>query len=300
MERRDFVKKAGLGALAASALIATGCTKTGDSAAPAQGGAAAAAQSGSSKLQEVLNRGKLLVGTGSTNPPWHFEDEQGNLQGFDIEMGKLVAKGLFGDDTKIEFVREKPDARIPNVQTGQVDIVFQFMTVNADRAQLAWFTIPYYREGVNLLLPANSPYSGAAAITGKKAKISVLQNNYAEEMVHVGVPDAEVLQFDTPANSLLAVDSGRAEAVALDDSTCRWYYAQNPDKYKVGDTAWWPQTYAAAVRPGDAGWLHFVNTILHEAMTGVEWPTYKAAYKQYFGADLKDPQTGFPVEFGVR
>ena len=39
----------------------------------------------SSKLQEVLKRGKLIVGTGTTNPPWHFEDDSGNKVGMDID-----------------------------------------------------------------------------------------------------------------------------------------------------------------------------------------------------------------------
>jgi polar amino acid transport system substrate-binding protein len=108
----------------------------------------AAQPSTTSKLYEVLKRGKVIVGTGSTNPPWHFEDAQGNLIGFDIEMASLIAKGLFDDPSKVEFVREASDARIPNLQTNQVDAVFQFMTVTAQRAQLVDFSIPYYREGV--------------------------------------------------------------------------------------------------------------------------------------------------------
>jgi len=32
-----------------------------------------------SKLDEVLDRGKLIVGTGSTNAPWHFKDQNGTL-----------------------------------------------------------------------------------------------------------------------------------------------------------------------------------------------------------------------------
>ena len=103
------------------------------------------------KLEEVLERGHLIVGTGSTNAPWHFKDESGNLVGFDIDVAKIVAKGLFGDDTKIEFVQQESDARIPNVTTGKVDITCQFMTVTAERAQQVNVTIPYYREGVGLL-----------------------------------------------------------------------------------------------------------------------------------------------------
>src|SRR5574341_1133423 len=111
-------------------------------------GSLAARQITESKLYEVLDRGTVVVGTGSTNPPWHFEDASGNLIGFDIEMARILAKGLFDDAQKVEFVREASDARIPNLVTGQVDVVFQFMTVNANRAQQVEFTIPYYREGV--------------------------------------------------------------------------------------------------------------------------------------------------------
>ncbi len=114
------------------------------------------------RLQEVLSRGKLLVGTGTGNPPWHFRDEKGEMAGFDVDIAKIVAKGLFGDDTKIEFVNQASDARIPNIVTDKVDITCQFMTVTAERAQQVNFTIPYYREGVGLLLAAGGKYKSRA------------------------------------------------------------------------------------------------------------------------------------------
>ena len=49
-----------------------------------------------SKLKQVLDRGKVIVGTGATNPPWHFEDDNGKPIGMDIDMAKLLAAGLFG------------------------------------------------------------------------------------------------------------------------------------------------------------------------------------------------------------
>lgn len=260
---------------------------------------AVTAEQGESLLYKVLNRGKLVVGTGSGNPPWHFEDQAGNLEGFDITMASLLAKGLFNDPKAIEFVRQKPDARVPNLQANKVDVVFQFMTVNAQRAQLAEFSIPYYREGVNTLLLKNSPYNGAKdlAAAGDKVNISVLQNVFADDLVHDAMPKAKVLQLDTQANVMLALDSGRVDAAAVDDSTVRWMAAQEPNKYKVGDTGWWPQTYAAAVKPGDQIWLNYIDTILHEAMTGVEFAEYSAAFKKYFGQEIPPPKTGFPIEY---
>ena len=51
-----------------------------------------------SKLDEVLERGKVIVGVSSESPPFGFVNEKGELTGFDIDMAKMIAKGLFGSD----------------------------------------------------------------------------------------------------------------------------------------------------------------------------------------------------------
>lgn len=252
-----------------------------------------------SRLYEVLDRGHVIVGTGSINPPWHFEDAAGNLIGMDVDMGRLLAKGLFDDDSKVEFVRQGADARIPNLVTNRVDIAIQFMTVTGGRAQQVEFTIPYYREGVGLLLAADGPHGGFDDLRakGSAATISILQNVYAEDIVHAALPEASVLQLDSQANAVQAVVSQRADAAAIDQSTIGWLIVQNPGHYQDSGYGWYPQTYAAAVRPGDQVWLNFVNTVFHEAMTGVEWPSYAASFKTWFGVDLTPPRLGFPVEY---
>jgi len=260
------------------------------------GGASAHA---AGKLEQVLARGKLVVGTGSTNAPWHFKGADGKLQGFDIDMAKIIAKALFDDPEKIEFVNQSSDARIPNITTDKVDITCQFITVTGARAQQVAFTIPYYREGVGLMLKAASPYASYAALktAGAKVKVAVLQNVYAEAMVHAALPAATVSQFDSQDLIYQALNSGRADAVATDQSSIAWFLKQNPGKYKDAGYGWNPQTYACAVKRGDQDWLNFVNTALHEAMTGVEFDTYAASFKNWFGAELPPPKIGFPVEY---
>ena len=251
------------------------------------------------KLEEVLERGHLIVGTGSTNAPWHFKDESGNLVGFDIDVAKIIAKGLFGDDTKIEFVQQESDARIPNVTTGKVDITCQFMTVTAERAQQVNVTIPYYREGVGLLTRADGElktYDELKA-AGSGATISVLQNVYAEDMVHAALPEAKVDQYESVDLIYQALNSGQADAAATDQSSLQWLIVTTPGKYQDAGYGWNPQSYSCAVKRGDQDWLNFVNTALHEAMTGVEFNTYAASFKKWFGVDLPQPKIGFPVEF---
>jgi polar amino acid transport system substrate-binding protein len=253
---------------------------------------------GDSRLKTVLDRGKVLVGTGSTNPPWHFEDENGDLVGFDIDMARMLSRGLFqGDPEKVEFVVHEADARIPDLLADKVDVNFQFMTVTPARAIQVDFTIPYYREGVTIILLADSPYNSLADLSGKGAKVAILQNVTADDMVHRGVPDAEVQQLESVAATMEALKAGRVDATAIDQSTGRWYSTREPEAYKIVPEGWDSQSYAASVKPGDQIWLNFINTVLHEAMTGLDFPLYRESFKTYFGVDLENPPLGFPVEY---
>jgi polar amino acid transport system substrate-binding protein len=286
--RRELLHYSSAGALTLGAAAAT----LAASSARAQGRP-------ESRLYEVLDRGVVRVGTGSTNPPWHFEDNQGNLVGMDVDMARLLAKGLFEDESKVEFVRQGADARIPNLVTNKVDVVIQFMTITAGRAQQVEFTISYYREGVGLLLPAGGQYGSYEDVkaAGSDVTVSVLQNVYAEDIVHAALPEAEVLQLDSQANVVQALAAGRADGAAIDQSTVSWLVVQQPGQYKDSGYGWYPQSYGAAVKPGDPVWLNFINSVFKEGMVGVEFPTYAASFKKWFGVDLASPQLGFPVEF---
>jgi polar amino acid transport system substrate-binding protein len=289
--RRDMLKLSGFG-LAAGVVSGLGAG-VGSVLSPEQ--AYAQAQP-TSLLRTVLDRKKLIVGTGSTNAPWHFEDEKGQLVGMDIAMAHILAQGLFDDPTKIEFVKQDPAARIPNITTGKVDIVIQFMTVTAQRAQLVAFSRPYYLEGVALLTSTKGKLKTYKQLqtAGKAARVSVLQNVYADKIVHAALPQATVMQLDTEANAIQALDSGRADAAAIDLSTVRWLVKRNPNAYLDAGYSYYPQIYSAAVRQGDPDWLNWVNTAFTVAMFATEGEIYDKALEDYFG--LKPPvrKPGFP------
>lgn len=251
------------------------------------------------RLQTVLDRGHLIVGTGSTNAPWHFVDENGELKGFDIEISKIIAKGLFEDASKVEFVDQSADARIPNLVTDKVDIVCQFMTITPQRALQVDFTLPYYREGVGLMLMANGKYKTYDELkaAGSAVTVSVLQNVFAEDWVHMALPEAKVDQYDSVATAIQATASGRADTASVDVSNLYWMMKQQPGIYIDAGYHWQPNSYACAVKKGDQEWLNWVNTALHEAMTGVDFTDYAKAYEAYFGEKLDPPAIGMPLEY---
>lgn len=289
LERRSFLKFGTMGAALAGAAVLASAPLT-----PEQAYAQAAP---TSKLRTILERGKLIVGTGSTNAPWHFENDKGELVGMDIAMARILAKGLFDDETKIEFVEQDPAQRIPNLTTDKVDIVIQFMTISAARAQLINFSRPYYVEGIALLTRPDAANKTFEALLkgGKDTRVSILQNVDAEKNVHVVLPEAQVLQVDTQANVVQALDSKRADAAAVDLSTVRWMVARTPDRYADSGKSWMNQLYGAGVKQGDLDWLTFVNTSFNVAMHGNDSATYDAAFKEYFGIELPPRVPGFPT-----
>jgi polar amino acid transport system substrate-binding protein len=211
-------------------------------------------------------------------------------------MARILAQGLFDDPEAVEFVQQDPAARIPNITTGKVDIVIQFMTVTAGRAQLVNFTRPYYVEGVALLTKPDAERKTFDDLMagGSDTTVSILQNVDAEQNVHLVLPESEVLLIDTQANVIQALDSNRVDAAAVDLSTVRWLVKRTPDRYFDSGKRWFSMLYAAAVRQGDLDWLHFVNTTFDVAIFGHQNALYDAAFADYFGEEVPTRKTGYP------
>lgn len=283
-ERRGLFRlgAAGLGLAAAGAMLN-----------PSRAAAQAAS---TSLLRTVLDRGKLIVGTGSTNPPWHFEDDKGQLTGMDIAMARILAKGLFDDETKVEYVQQDANARIPNITTGKVDVVIQFMTISPARAQLVAFSRPYYVEGAALMTAPKSKWQTYKDLqaAGKQVTASVLQNVDADTLVHNALPDAQVMQLDSQANVMQAVTAGRADVAVVDASTVKWLVKRNPGDYTDPGYAYEAQLYGAAVRLSDPDWLQWIDTCFNVAMHGHQPEIYTAAFEEFFGEKPPVQKPGFP------
>jgi polar amino acid transport system substrate-binding protein len=170
------------------------------------------------------------------------------------------------------------------------------MTVTSQRAQLVAFSRPYYVEGAALLTAPNSKWQTYKELlaAGKQVRASVLQNVGADDLVHQALPDAQVLQLDTQANVMQAVQARRADVAVVDASTVKWLMKHNPGVYTDPGYAYGAQLYSAAMRQGDPDWLQYVNTVFNVAMHGNEPEIYTAAFEEFFGEKPPVQKPGFP------
>src|SRR3954469_9279801 len=175
-------------------------------------GAQPAAAQEKSKLDEVLERGKLLVVTLGTVPPFAFKDEKGDLVGFDVDIAKLAATSLLGSPEKIEFVIVTSDGRWPAIESGRADMGVGGTTVYADRALRVAFTRAFIDSGISILVTRASGIKSIEELNNEKFTIANLNNPQMADRAKAFFPKTNVLTFDTPSGEFLAVKSGRAQA----------------------------------------------------------------------------------------
>ncbi len=237
-----------------------------------------------SRLDMVLERGKLIVVTMSTAPPFAFNDDKGQLVGFDIDIVRLLATALFKDPGKVEFVVVTAEGRWPAIESGRADMGVGGTTVYPDRAVRVAFTRGFIDSGVSVLVSKKSGIKSIADLNQDKHTIANLNNPQMADRAKRFFPKTKVLTFDTPSGQFLAVRSGRANALQIDTPTADYFASQSKDDFEVlPGLLGASQNNAIYLKPGDFKWWLWLDTAVAELRTGSWYPQYSETYQKWFG-----------------
>jgi len=259
-------------------------------AAGAPGIALAQAAPAESRLDIVLKRGKLLVATFSTNPPVCFVDESGKPAGFDIDITRLIARGLFDDATKVDFITVDSSGRWPAVLSGRVDFGIAATTIYPDRAIRLAFTAPYMDSGISILVRKDAGIRSLADLNNEKYTLANLSNPQMADRARRFVPRARVLTFEEVSAMMLALKSGQAQAMQMDKPVLDWHAANDTTVEVLPEAFGNIQNNAIFLKPGDFPWWLYLNTIVGELRTGSRYDEYTAVFRRWFGRPPPPPR----------
>ena len=239
-----------------------------------------------SRLAVVLERGKLIVATMSTVPPFAMRDEKGELVGFDIDIARLFAKALFNDPNKIEFIVVDGAGRWPAVNSGRADFGISGTTVYPDRAIQVAFTRGYIDSGISILVRKDAGIKSLADLNNEKFTVANFSNPQMAERAKQFFPKAKLIVFEGPAAQFLAVRTGRAQALQIDTPTTDYFAAQNKNEFEVlPELLTASQNNAIFLKQGDFTWWSWLDTTVSELRSGSWYPQYNEIYKKWFGKD---------------
>ncbi len=232
-------------------------------------------------LQDVKARGKLIAGVKTDFPPFGFVDEKGVNKGFDVDIAKALAVGLFGKES-VEFVAVTSGNRVAFLTTNKIDIILASMTITDERKKVIDYSIPYFLSGHLILVHKDSKIQKYQDLAGKK--VSTTQGSTGDIIIGELVPTAERIKFQHNSESLQALKDRRVEAFVQDDVLLLDLQKRNPDLKITGWPPFRPAPYGLGVRKGDKEWLEFVDATLNKIKKSGE---YQKLWDKWFGENKK-------------
>ena len=128
-------------------------------------------------LDQIRSKGLIVIATEGTWSPWTFHDESGKLTGYDIEVGRLIAKKL---GVEPQFVEGKWDGLLAGISAGRYDIMINGVDMTPEREKSYRFTDPYaYNRTVVMTAENNDSIKTMADLKGK-VTANTISSTYAE------------------------------------------------------------------------------------------------------------------------
>lgn len=162
------------------------------------------------RLAEVKKRGKLMIATDANYKPQSFKNPDNSWEGFDIEVGREIAKRL---GVQAEFLDISWDVITAGGWNGRWDINIGSMTVTPDRRKVILFTEPYYYTPAAFAVHKDSKAQSIDDLKNKKIGVGTA-TTYADYLDGTLVLENETIVIPAPGGATKAVYDTDALALA--------------------------------------------------------------------------------------
>lgn len=220
-------------------------------------------------MAKIFARGKLIVGVDQNTYQFGYRDpNSGDLQGFDIDMAREIARAIFGDPNDIQFKVLTSADRVPAVKNGDVDLVVQTMTINCERREDVDFSSVYYMAGQKVLVKEDSDATGIADLGGKK----VCASNGSTSIANIVNADSKPIGVGVAGwtDCLVMLQQNQVDAISTDDTILAGLRAQDPFTKIVGNR-FTEEPYGMAISQSAPEFTRFVNAVLEQLRAGGRW-----------------------------
>ncbi len=230
-------------------------------------------------MARIRARGHLIAGVDQSTYRFGFLNPlTGQIEGFDIDMIRAVAKAIFGDPGKVVFKAISDAQRIPDVTNGTVDIVAHTMTITCDRLEKVDFSSVYFDAGQRVLVLKNSNATSLDDLHGQKACATTGSDSVARIQAH------KVIAVQVPywTDCLVLLQQGDVAAISTDDSILDGLAAQDPWTKIIGKPLS-DEPYGLAISKQHPEFVRFVNAVLEQLRANGQWA---ASYRHWIGTPV--------------
>ncbi len=214
---------------------------------------------------QIEDKGKIVVGLDDTFVPMGFRDNAGNLVGFDVDMAREAIERM---GMEIEFQPIDWNLKEQELDTGNIDLIWNGYSINDERKEKVNFTNPYLDNQQIIVALSSSDIENKDDLLDR---IVCTQNSSSalqaieNEGARASFKDGDIVLFDTYTEAFLDLEAGRVDVVVADEVLAKYYISERgQDKFKVVDGDFGDEEYGVGVRKGDTTLLENLNKALDE------------------------------------
>lgn len=239
-----------------------------------------------STMAALAEKGSIVIGTKFDQPLFGLVGPDGVPEGFDVEIGKILATELGLDpETQIEWKETISANRENFITSGQVDIVIATYTINDARKEVISFAGPYYLAGQSILtLASNTDIQGPDDLAGKN--VCTASGSTPEANLLENFPDTTVTPVGAYSDCIEPLRNGLVDAISTDNVILAGYAAENDDLEVRGDP-FTEEPYGIGLKLDDTDFRMWINDVLEEIFEDGRWT---AAWEATAGTVLPTPE----------
>ena len=258
-------------------------------------GAAPAALAGA-RLDAIKARGFLVCGIGANVPGFSTRDAGGVWHGFDVDICKAIAAGIFGDASKLRF---KPiDTLVNFAADTEIDLVLRGLTWTSGRelpGALRFGPIILY-DGQGFLVPKKLNITSPDALSGKAICVSTDAAFLTGLRVYFRNRNLilKAVVKDRRAQAADAFFAGECDAMSADASELAEAVIEKapyPDDYAILPQQITKEPLAPLLRKGDEQFFDAVRWSFFALINAEELGINSANVERMRGSD--DPDVKF-------
>lgn len=240
------------------------------------GAAPAYAARFSGTLAKIAQTGTITIGYRNSAPPYTYLNRNQRIVGYSIDVCKYVVAAIrakVGKPIRVKYISTEASTRVPLVANGVVDLDCGNAAINQARMREVNFSLPIFFSVSRYVVRPNSGIRGLRQLVGKR--LAVIEGTNADwhftMMVQNGF-DLHILDFESPAEAILSVSTGRTDAFAGDDVALAALMHSNPlaAKLKVVGRPFISNAIGLMLRRNDSQFRLLVDTCISRLIeTGV-------------------------------
>jgi polar amino acid transport system substrate-binding protein len=184
-------------------------------------------------LKGIRQRGRLTVAVKDNTRPLGFRDNQGQLQGLEIDIARRLSTEILGSPDKVDLLPVANQDRLRVLLENRADVTIARLTINRARSRIVDFSRPYYKDST-AILTNQSKIRQRHQLDGQPIAVLPGSSSAYEGSYQLNPSQWVAAASYQEAKALL--DGGKVAAFVADRSVLVGWMQEYPRQYYLLDT----------------------------------------------------------------